>query len=175
MTAPNIRPATADDVAGIAEIYVDAVLNGTATWEIDPPDLAEMARRREAILAAGYPYLVAEEGGRVAGYAYANSYRPRAAYRFTVENSIYVANDAKGRGIGKALMAALVNECAARGFRQMVAVIGDSANAASIALHRSAGFTMIGTAPAVGFKFGRWLDQILMQRPLGEGAETIPG
>jgi len=174
MTSFTIRPADASDIPGILAIYADAVLTGTATWEIDPPDAAEMARRREAILAAGYPYLVAVSDGRVLGYAYANSYRPRAAYRFTVENSIYVADDAKGRGVGKALMAALIEDCAARGFRQMVAVIGDSANAASIGLHRSAGFAMIGTAPAVGFKFGRWLDQILMQRALGEGAETVP-
>lgn len=174
VTAILVRPATPDDLPAIAAIYAEAVVHGTATWEYDPPDLAEMARRHDALVAAGYPYLVAEADGALAGYAYAGSYRPRAAYRHTVENSIYVAPALKGRGVGRALLAALIDDCAARGFRQMVAVIGDSANAASIGLHAALGFAMIGTAPAVGWKHGRWLDQVLMQRALGDGAASPP-
>lgn len=169
-----VRPAAPSDVAAIAAIYRDAVLHGTATWELDPPDDAEMLRRFETLTDAGYPYLVAEVDGVLAGYAYAGSYRPRAAYRFTVENSIYVAPALHGRGVGRRLLAALIDACSARGFRQMVAVIGDSANAASIGLHTAAGFTPVGIAPAVGWKHGRWLDQVLMRRPLGDGAETPP-
>ncbi|BBE73408.1 GNAT family N-acetyltransferase [Oharaeibacter diazotrophicus] len=174
MSDVTIRPATPSDLPAIAAIYRDAVLHGTATWELDPPDDAEMLRRFEELTDAGYPYLVAEADGVLAGYAYAGSYRPRAAYRFTVENSIYVAPALHCRGVGRRLLAALIDACTARGFRQMVAVIGDSANAASIGLHTAAGFTPVGVAPAVGWKHGRWLDQMLMRRPLGDGDETPP-
>jgi phosphinothricin acetyltransferase len=163
-------------MARVAAIYRPAVLTGTASFELEPPGEEEMARRFEAITGAGYPYLVAETGatGAVAGYGYANAYRTRPAYRFSVENSVYVAPDAQGRGIGRALLAALIEECTARGFRQMIAVIGDSAQSASIALHRSLGFTFCGTIHSVGLKHGRWLDSVLMQRALGDGDTTLP-
>lgn len=174
MPAPYIRPAIPADLPAITAIYEHAVLHGTATFEIAPPDIAEMTRRFDALQAVGFPYLVCEADGRVAGYAYAAAYRARPAYRFTVEDSIYVAADARRRGLGLPLLDRLVEECRAKGFRQMIAVVGDSANAGSIAVHRKAGFKMIGTHPDVGFKFGRWLDSVLMQRPLGEGGGTIP-
>ena len=171
----SIRPAGAADVEAIAGIYAHAVRFGTASFELEPPDAAEMARRQQTLLDGGYPYLVAREGnGPVLGYAYAGPYRARPAYRWSVENSIYVAADAQGRGIGRALLDALVAEAELRGFRQMVAVIGDSAQTASIALHRACGFRLIGTLEAVGFKHGRWLDTVLMQRPLGPGASIAP-
>lgn len=170
----TIRAAAAADLPAITAIYEEAVLHGTATFEIEPPDLAEMTRRFEALTGAGFPYFVAVDGDQVLGYAYAGSYRPRIAYRFTVENSIYLAPAAQRRGIGSRLLAALIESCAAKGFRQMVAVIGDSANAGSIAVHRNAGFAMVGTNPNVGFKFGRWLDTVSMQKVLGDGGETLP-
>jgi L-amino acid N-acyltransferase YncA len=169
-----IRPAAADDVAAIARIYAHAVRFGTASFELDPPDETEMAQRQRAILEAGYPYLVAQADGAVLGYAYAGPYRARPAYRWSVENSVYVAAEAMRRGIGGALLDALIAEAERRGFRQMIAVIGDSAQTPSIALHRAAGFRLIGTLEAVGFKHGRWLDTVLMQRPLGPGATTQP-
>ncbi|WP_181705092.1 GNAT family N-acetyltransferase [Chthonobacter rhizosphaerae] len=178
MTAPRptIRPATADDLPAITAIYADAVLHGTASWETEPPDEAEMGRRMRTVAEADHPYLAAlDEAGRLLGYAYCGPYRPRAAYRWTVENSIYVDPSAHGRGVGRALLQGLVEESARRGFRQMMAVIGDSANAASIGLHRSLGFELVGIARAVGFKHGRWLDQVLMQRALGAGGGTPPG
>jgi phosphinothricin acetyltransferase len=135
---PLIRPATLDDIKDITPIYQEAVQYGTASWELEPPDVSEMTRRFTALTEAGYPYIVAENEDSIKGYAYAGSYRPRAAYRFTVENSIYVATDAHGHGIGRALMSSLIEACTAAGFRQMMAVIGDSSNAASIALHRQA-------------------------------------
>jgi L-amino acid N-acyltransferase YncA len=174
MSESTIRPAKPDDVAAITRIYAHAVLHGTASFELEPPDEAEVRRRLVTLLDGGYPYLVYESAGRVLGYAYAGPYRPRRAYRFSVEDSIYIAPDQQGRGIGRALMTRLLAESEARGFRQMIAVIGDSAQAPSIALHRAAGFRHIGTLEAVGFKFGRWLDTVLMQRALGPGAETIP-
>lgn len=174
MSDITIRPVQDGDLPAIRAIYAHAVETGLASFELDPPDLAEMTRRRDAILAGGYPYRVAEREGRVLGYAYAGPYRTRPAYRHTVENSVYVAEEARGLGVGRRLLAALVADCAARGFRQMIAVIGDSGNAASIALHRAAGFAMIGTLPAVGHKFGRWVDSVLMQRPLGPGETTPP-
>lgn len=174
MPAPTIRPSHDADIPAIAAIYAHWVTHGLASFEIDPPDAAEMARRRAAVLDAGYPYLVAERDGAVAGYAYASAYRTRPAYRFAVENSVYVAPDATRGGTGAALLDALVAGCAARGFRIMVAVIGDSANAASIALHARAGFTRAGLLPAVGWKHGRWVDSVLMTRPLGNGADTSP-
>lgn len=169
-----IRPCTADDLDAITAIYADAVRTGTATFELEPPDRAEMARRFTALIDGGFPYLVAEAAGRLAGYAYAGPYRARPAYRYTVEDSVYLARAAQGQGIGAALLGALVAEAAARQFRQMIAVIGDSANLASVRTHAHAGFTLIGTHPAVGFKFGRWLDTVMMQRPLGDGAATVP-
>jgi len=169
-----IRPAAAADVAAIAGIYAHAVRCGTASFELEPPDEAEMARRWRAIVEAGYPYLVAQADGAVLGYAYAGPYRARPAYRWSVENSVYVAAEALRRGIGRALLDALIAEAERRGFRQMIAVIGDSAQTPSIALHRAAGFRLIGTLEAVGFKHGRWLDTVLMQRALGPGASAGP-
>jgi phosphinothricin acetyltransferase len=156
-------------MAAVTAIYRHAVLTGTATFEIEPPDVAEMTRRRAAILAGDYPYLVAEQDGALAGYAYASLYRARPAYRFTVENSVYVREDLHGRGIGRLLLDRLIDETTRRGFRQMIAVIGDSANRASIGLHEAAGFALVGTHPSVGWKFQRWLDTVMMQRRLGPG------
>ncbi|MEA2881044.1 MAG: hypothetical protein QOH32_263 [Bradyrhizobium sp.] len=174
MPDPDIRPATEADLPDITEIYADAVLHGTATFELIPPDLAEMTRRFKSLIDGGYPYLVATLDGSVAGYAYAGPYRPRPAYRFTVENSVYLKPAIHRRGIGLQLLQRLIAECEAPGYRQMIAVIGDSANAGSLGVHTRCGFTMIGTHPDVGFKFGRWLDTVMMQRPLGEGAATLP-
>lgn len=170
----HIRPATLSDLPAITAIYGEAVLHGTATFELDPPDLAEMTRRFEALARGGFPYLVAVREDVVVGYAYAGPYRPRPAYRFTVENSVYLDPAAQGQRIGTRLMQDLIVACEARGYRQMIAVIGDSANLASVGLHARAGFDMIGTHPSVGFKFGRWLDTVMMQRALGEGASTLP-
>ena len=169
-----IRPATEADLPGITAIYDHAVRTGTATFELIPPDLAEMTRRFGALRDGGFPYLAAELDGAVVGYAYAGPYRPRPAYRFTVENSIYLAPASHRRGIGIQLLQRLIAECEARGYRQMIAVIGDSANAGSIGVHTRAGFQMIGTHPSVGLKFGRWLDTVMMQLALGEGDTTIP-
>jgi len=176
MTKPSIRSAAPADIPAIAGIYAHAVLYGTASWELEPPGQSELLRRYEAILTGGYPYLVAERDGRLLGYAYAGAYRPRPAYRTTVENSIYIAPNSQGSGIGSALLAALVDDCAARGFRQMIAVIGDGTGASigSRRLHERAGFRLIGIAEKVGFKHGRWLDQMLMQKELGEGNSTPP-
>jgi L-amino acid N-acyltransferase YncA len=170
-----IRPATAADVPAITAIYGHAVTCGTATFEIDPPDEEQMGERFRALIAGGFPYLAAcTEDGRTVGYAYAGPYRTRIAYRHTLEDSIYIDPAFHRRGVGRALLDRLVAESEARGFRQMVAIIGDTAQVASIALHRAAGFRMVGTFEAVGFKFGRWLDTVMMQRALGEGAETVP-
>jgi L-amino acid N-acyltransferase YncA len=174
MSSLEIRPATAADLPAITAIYRHAVLHGTATFELVPPDLAEMTRRFEVLKEDGFPYLVAALDGRVAGYAYAGVHRPRPAYRFTVENSVYLEPAIHRRGIGLQLMEGLITESEARGYRQMIAVIGDSANAGSIGVHTKCGFQMIGTHPNVGFKFGRWLDTVMMQRALGEGASTLP-
>jgi L-amino acid N-acyltransferase YncA len=175
MSDAEIRITQEADLPAITAIYQDAVLTGTATFEIEPPDLAEMTRRFRALTDGGFPYLVAVLDGRVAGYGYAGPYRPRPAYRFTVENSIYLDPVSHRRGIGLKLMQELILACTARGFRQMIAVIGDSANAGSVGLHTRCGFQMIGTHPNVGLKFGRWLDTVMMQLPLGEGAATVPG
>jgi phosphinothricin acetyltransferase len=174
MTSLEIRPATVADLPSVTRIYEHAVRHGTATFELIPPDLAEMTRRFDALRDGGFPYLVALLEGRAAGYAYAGPYRPRPAYRFTVENSVYLEPAIHRRGIGLQLMQRLVTECETRGFRQMIAVIGDSANAGSIGVHARCGFQMIGTHPSVGLKFGRWLDTVMMQLPLGEGATTVP-
>ena len=174
MSAPTIRPATEADLPAVTAIYQQAVREGTATFDLAPPALAEMTRRYRALVDGGYPYFVAELDGRIAGYAYAGAYRPRPAYRFTVENSIYLDPSFHRRGIGLVLLERLIAECEARGFRQMIAVIGDSANAGSVGVHTRTGFKMIGTHPNVGLKFGRWLDTVMMQRDLGEGAGTVP-
>lgn len=168
-----IRLSTEDDIPHITEIYRDAVLHGKASFEIEPPSVETMLERRKALISGGFSYLVAEVEGRVAGYAYAGAYRPRPAYGATVEDSIYVSPDAKGMGIGRKLLDALIEDATAKGFRQMVAVIGDSANAASVAVHRAAGFELVGTLKSIGWKHGQWLDTVLMQRPLGE-ADTTP-
>lgn len=172
--AVTLRPSEDGDLAQITAIYADHVLNGLASFEEMPPDLAEMQRRRAAALAAGLPYLVAEEEGKVLGYAYAGPYRTRTAYRHTLENSIYMERAAGGRGIGGQLLSALIDECARQGYRQMVAVIGDSDNQASIALHRKLGFQLTGILRAIAFKQGRWVDSVLMQRALGPGQNTPP-
>jgi phosphinothricin acetyltransferase len=174
MSAVSVRSATPADVPAITRIYAHAVKHGTASFELDPPDEAEMVRRQRTLLDGGYPYLVAEIDGVLAGYAYAGPYRPRPAYRFSVEDSIYVDPDAQRRGVGRVLLEHLIEECERRGFRQMIAVIGDSAQAPSIELHRALGFRMIGAVQNVGYKFGRWLDSVNMQRPLGAGATTKP-
>jgi L-amino acid N-acyltransferase YncA len=174
MSTAKIRPATEADLPAITSIYEHAVRFGTATFELDPPDLAEMTRRFRSLADGQFPYLAAELEGAVIGYAYAGPYRPRPAYRFSIENSVYFDPKAQGRGIGKLILQELIAQSERRGFRQMVAVIGDSANAASIGVHRATGFRMIGTCENVGFKFGRWLDTVMMQRDLGEGARTVP-
>ena len=175
----RIRESVDSDLPLIQAIYAHHVLTGLGSFEETPPDLDEMARRRADILARGLPYLVAELddpalAGRLAGYAYAAPFRTRSAYRFSVEDSIYVAPDANRRGIGRALLDELLRRCTALGYRQMIAVIGDSANHGSIGLHVHAGFKQVAFMPAVGFKFGRWVDSVIMQRPLGEGQTTLP-
>ncbi len=170
-----IRSARAADIPAITRIYAHAVEHGTASFELAPPDEAEMGRRMDDLLGKGYPYLVAEDGEVLAGYAYAGPYRTRPAYRLTVENSVYIAHDRHRRGVGRALLAALIDACAACGFRQMIAVIGDSPRqAASIRLHRALGFRHVGILEDVGFKHGRWLDSVLMQRALGPGSTKEP-
>ncbi len=170
-----IRPSRTDDMEQVTAIYQYAVVHGSASFEVDPPDTEDMIRRRDALVGAGFPYLVADEGGTICGYAYIGAYRPRAAYRFAVEDSIYIHPDHHGRGIGTLLLGALITEAEAMGFRQMIGVIGDSQSYGSIALHRKLGFSQIGLAQSVGFKHGRWLDQVLMQRPLGDGDTSLPG
>lgn len=174
MTAPLIRPSTVDDLPAITAIYAHAVTNGTGTFELEAPDIAEMARRRDDVLAKGLPWLVAQDAGQVLGYAYANHFRPRRAYRFCLEDSIYLAEAARGRGVGRALLVDLLARCEALGARQMLAVIGDAANAGSVGVHRSCGFEHGGVLKAAGWKFGRWLDVVIMQKALGEGAATAP-
>jgi len=170
----HIRPSHDGDLPAIAGIYADSVLQGTGTFELDPPDVAEMTRRRSDVLAKGLPWLIAERGGQVLGYAYANHFRPRPAYRFCVEDSIYLHADARGQGVGRLLLAELLARCEAQGARQMLAVIGDSDNAGSIGVHRALGFEDTGLLKASGWKFGRWLDVVLMQRSLGPGDTCAP-
>ncbi len=171
MLVRNSRP---DDLERIQTIYAHHVLTGLASFEEVPPDVAELERRRSDILERGMPYVVAEIDGAIAGYAYAGPYRPRTAYRFTVEDSIYVDPACVGRGVGRALLAEVIARCEQAGCRQMIAVIGDSGNTASIGLHRSLGFEPAGVLKSVGFKFGRWVDCVLMQRPLNAGDSTLP-
>lgn len=171
----GIRNSRPDDVPAITAIYAHWVTHGLASFELTPPDTAEMARRRQAVLGGGHPHLIAaDETGRVLGYAYASAYRTRPAYRFAVEDSIYIAPDAGRGGVGRALLTALIGRCEASGFRLMVAVIGDSGNAPSIGLHRALGFAHAGTLPAIGWKHGRWVDSVLMTRPLGLGGTAPP-
>jgi L-amino acid N-acyltransferase YncA len=169
----TIRPAVLADIPEITAIYAHWVLTGTATFELEPPSEDEMRQRYETMVVAGYPYLVAEIDGRVAGYAYANAYRPRPAYRFAVEDSIYVAPGIQRSGAGRHLLTRLIEACTQRGYRQMIAVIGDSRQMSSIGLHRALGFTFSGTLHSVGYKFDRWVDVVLMQRALGPG-DTAP-
>jgi len=173
-TPLTVRPSRAEDLAAITAIYADNVLHGTGTFELDAPDDAEMARRRDDVLAKGLPWLVAKQDGEVLGYAYANHFRPRRAYRFCLEDSIYLHPTAQGRGVGRVLLAELIARCEAAGARQMLAVIGDSANAGSVGVHRALGFVHTGLLKASGWKFGRWLDVVIMQRALGPGAGTEP-
>ncbi|QRM53543.1 GNAT family N-acetyltransferase [Sinorhizobium sp. BG8] len=169
-----IRAADSGDIAAFTEIYRESVLNGVASYEIDPPSFEEMRTRYASITEQGYPYIVAvEQTGLILGYAYASAFRTRPAYRWLVEDSIYLAPDARGKGVGKALLADLIRRSTDLGFRQMVAVIG-GAHPASIAVHRSAGFEHGGLMKATGFKHGRWLDTVIMQKSLGEGAESDP-
>ena len=170
----DIRPATNADIPAITRIYADAVVNGTASFELAAPDETEMARRMQALLDGEFPYFVAEVDGAVVGYAYASLYRVRPAYRFTVEDSVYVAPGMQRRGLGKALLEKLIEVCTALGYRQMIAVIGDSGQAGSIGVHKACGFEPAGNLKHVGYKFGRWLDTPLMQRALGEGSATKP-
>lgn len=172
---PIIRAARIDDLAEIQAIYGHFVRESVASFELVPPDVAEMRRRFEDITRRGFPFFVAEIDGKVGGFAYANTYRSRAAYDYTVEDSVYVSPTYLRRGIGRALLTSLIDACTEAGFRRMVAVIGDSANDASIRLHRLLGFTDAGVLPSAGFKFGRWVDSVRMQRPLGEGDSTPPG
>ncbi len=174
MTHPTVRDATEADMDSVRRIYAHHVLHGQASFETEPPALDEMLRRRQAVLAADLPYLVAETDGTVVGYCYATIYRPRPAYRHTLENSVYVQDGLHGRGIGVALMTELLTRCEQGPWRQMLAVIGDSQNAGSIALHRRMGFEPAGLLRDVGFKHGRWLDSVLMQRALGDGSRTKP-
>ena len=172
--AVTLRTSRDDDLAAITAIYGHHVLHGSASFETEAPSVEEMRRRRAELLAGGFPYLVAEDGAGVAGYAYAGPYRTRPAYRDTVENSVYLRPDAIGRGIGRRLLEVLIGDCEARGYRQMIAVVGDSGNMASIRLHERAGFELIGVFRSVGFKHGRWLDTVLLQRALGAGDRAPP-
>jgi L-amino acid N-acyltransferase YncA len=173
-TDMRVRPAEVADMAAVTAIYAHYVIHGLATFEEVPPSVAEMTARRESVLAAGLPYLVATVGDDVVGYSYATAYRARSAYRFTVEDSVYVRNGLAGRGIGRALLAELIRCCEQGPWRQMIAVIGDSANTGSIGLHRALGFEDAGVLRSVGLKFGRWVDTVQMQRPLGQGSQSIP-
>jgi L-amino acid N-acyltransferase YncA len=178
-SAPHVRDAGEADVAAIQTIYATHVRTGLASFEEVPPDLAEMAKRMHDIQQRWLPYLVsvttdAAGDERVAGFAYASPFRARSAYRYTIEDSVYVDRDAIGQGHGRALLGELIARCTAQGYRQMIAVIGDTANAASIGLHRHMGFVETGSMPAVGFKFGRWVDSVRMQRPLGPGSSALP-
>lgn len=170
----TVRPATSGDMGAVQRIYAYHVTHGLGSFEETPPDVAEMARRYESVTGAGFPFLVAEREGMVLGYAYIGPYRPRPAYRYTVENSVYVLAGEIARGIGSALMEELIRLAEARGARLMVAVIGDSGNAASIALHTRHGFKPAGILRGAGFKHGRWVDVVTMQRVLGEGTQTNP-
>lgn len=170
----TIRSSAEADIPAITAIYAHAVLNGTASFELEPPNEEDMAHRRAAVLVGGYPYLVAERDGEILGYAYAGAYRTRPAYRSTVEDSIYIAPSAQGQGVGRALLAELIKECEVRDFRLMVAVIGDEDSKGSIGLHKSLGFELVGILKGIGYKHGRWLSTVLMQRSIGRGMTEPP-
>jgi phosphinothricin acetyltransferase len=170
----SIRPSTEADLPAIQAIYAHAVLHGTGTFETEVPEIPEMTRRRSEVLSRSLPWLVAEQEGRVLGYAYANYFRPRMAYRFCLEDSIYLHPDAQGKGVGRLLLAELIARCEAAGARQMLAVIGDSDNQGSIGVHTALGFEHTGVLKSSGWKFGRWLDVVLMQRQLGPGDQSHP-
>lgn len=172
---PNIRASNESDIPAITAIYRHHVLHGTGTFEIDPPSEQDMTARRADVLSRGLPYLVAEgDDGRILGFSYANWFKPRPAYRFSAEDSIYVADCARGQGVGRLLLQALCDQAQAAGVRKLLAVIGDSANAGSIGVHRATGFSEIGVMRSMGWKFGRWLDIVLMEKTLGEGDTTAP-
>lgn len=171
---PIIRPSTEADVPAITALYAHHVLHGTGTFEVDPPSETDMATRRADVLAKGLPYLVMEHEGQVVGFSYCNWFKPRPAYRFSAEDSIYMAPEAKGQGWGRALLAELGTRAEAVGVRKLIAVIGDSANAGSIGVHRSVGFTPAGVLKACGWKFNRWLDIVLMEKSLGQGDSSSP-
>lgn len=170
----QIRPATEADIPEIQSIYAHHVLTGTGTFEAEPPSVEEVLERFEKVRSRGWHWLVAVDASGVLGFAYYTQFRDRSAYRFTVEDSIYVREDVRGQGVGKALGVQLIEDATAQGFRQMVAVIGDSENVGSIGVHATLGFQMVGTLRAAGLKFGRWLDVVTMQRPLGRGSEDVP-
>lgn len=170
----NIRPAHESDIPAIAAIYAHHVLHGTGTFETTPPTETDMAARRAEVLSRGLPYLVALEGDRVLGFAYCNWFKPRPAYRFSAEDSIYLHHEAAGKGIGNQLLAALITQAQAVGVRKLIAVIGDSANLGSIGVHRSNGFTAVGVLKSCGWKFGQWRDVVMMEKFLGEGDTTPP-
>jgi phosphinothricin acetyltransferase len=175
MDTLTLRDSRDTDIADITAIYAHAVIHGFGSFEVDPPSIEEMAARRSTILGRGDPYLVVTDAeDQVLGYAYVGPYRPRPAYRFTVEDSIYLGPGQQGRGIGRRLLSSLIGRSEARGYRRMVAVIGDSANHASIAMHAACGFEKVGVIPSLGWKAGRWVDSVLMQRPIGDGDATPP-
>ena len=169
---PTIRQSSLQDVPSIARIYAHHVAHGTGSFETEAPDVAEMTRRRDEVLARQLPYLVAEHDGQVVGFAYANWFKPRPAYRFSAEDSIYVDDSMRGQGVGKLLLQALMAQCEAAGVRKLIAVIGDSANQGSVGVHQAAGFRHVGTMESVGWKFDRWLDVVMMEKTLGDGNST---
>lgn len=170
-----LRDATPADLPAIQSIYAPHVLHGSASFEMEVPDLNELGVRLARVRDAGLPYLVAELDGEVVGYGYAAPYRPRPAYRFTAEDSVYVRDGLEGRGIGRLLLERLIQRCEQQGYRQMIAMVGDSGNLASVGLHERLGFRRVGVLENVGFKHGRWLDCVILQRGLGDGAGTLPG
>jgi len=171
---PIIRPSRDEDIAAITAIYAHHVLHGTGTFELDPPSESDMTSRRAEVLARGLPWLVSEEAGRLTGYAYCNWFKPRPAFRFSAEDSIYMAPHAKGQGMGRALLAELAMQAERAGVRKLMALIGDSANTGSIGVHRSLGFSPVGVIASCGWKFDRWLDMVLMEKALGQGDTTSP-
>lgn len=171
---PLIRPSREEDLPAITAIYAHHVLHGTGTFETDPPSAADMATRRADVLSKGLPYLVAEEAGSIVGFAYGNWFKPRPAYRYSVEDSIYLAPGAGGKGLGRALLSELLARCESAGIRKIMAIIGDSANAGSVGLHRALGFTQVGIVASCGWKFGAWRDIVIMQKTLGAGDNLPP-
>ena len=171
---PTIRPSQLEDIPAITAIYAHHVLHGTGTFEVDPPTQDDMTNRRADVLSKGLPYLVATEGDKLLGFAYCNWFKPRPAYRFSAEDSIYLAEEAMGQGLGRALLAELMAQAEKAGVRKMIAVIGDSANHGSVGVHRSSGFSMVGVLKSCGWKFDQWLDVVMMDKALGLGATCAP-